>query len=164
LTFEELHQDGADGGRPALTADELIIVFHTTRGPVKGIFNLWTASRTSLDEPFSNIRSFDEINSGSGDYRPCVSPDGLTLYFDSTRDDGPPSFEIYKATRSSINQPFCNIQRYAPIRNDTYDQKAPYVTPDEKAIYCYSERGSEKGIWVSRKGKKDCPLPAAISS
>jgi hypothetical protein len=156
-TFDELHQGGADGGRPTLTADELIIVFASNRPGSAGDADLWTAWRSSLDALFSSLRPLDELNSPLGESRPCISPDGLTLYFDSTRDDGPPAFEIYKATRSSINQPFGNVQRYEPIRSQTYDQKAPYVTPDEKAIYCYSERGSEKGIWVSRKVKKTVP-------
>lgn len=150
-TFDELHQDGADGFRPSLTADELRIFFASTRPGSVGPINLWTATRPSIDAPFGELRALDELNTANGyEYRPCVLPDGLTLYFDGTIPDGHPGFNIYKATRPSTNELFGDLE-YVPINTDDYRESDTYVTPDEETIYFYSNREGKKGIWVSRR-------------
>ena len=92
---------------------------------------------------FSNPVPVTELNDGDT-WDVHVLPDGLTIYFDAIR-DGHGTWDIYKATRSSLSEPFENIERL-PINTDTYDERMAYVTPDESEIY-FSD---ESGIWYSQ--------------
>jgi len=45
-----------------------------------------------------------EINAASFDRAPFVSPDALTLYFDSDRNG---RYQLFRATRGSLGEPVC---------------------------------------------------------
>jgi hypothetical protein len=148
-TFDELSEDGK-AAAPSLTADELIIVFHSDNKPGSaGSYDLWMATRSNTNDPFSNIRALDEVNTTYADMHPSISSDGLTLYFASNRNDGHPGYNIYKATRSSRNDPFGNIE-YVEIGTDTFEKNCVHVTSYETTIYFNSDIAGETGIWVSR--------------
>lgn len=134
-TFEELHTGNESGGQPTLTDDELQIFFHSTRSGGAGGADLWTATRTSIEEPFGNIRPLYELNTSENENGPHIMPDGLTLYFYSLRDDGHPIGNLYRATRDSRIETFGNVQfiefpNYAQVWEEN-----PYVTADEKTIF-----------------------------
>jgi len=107
--FDELNEGGYDAVSPVLTADELIIVFHSEFRPGSaGARDLWTATRTEPNGVFGNITALDGINSSTDESNPYILPDGLTIYF--TRKDAGPDWNIYKATRASREEPFGDIQ------------------------------------------------------
>jgi len=146
--FDELHPGDYGGMKCSLTPDELTIFFQSKRpGSVTDDYsNLWMATRPSTDDPFTDLTPLDEINSTVYDHSPYIMPDGLTLYFTSNRTllEG-----IYKATRTSTNEPFGNVERLS-VSTIIYREFTPYVTADEKTIYFYSNRDAEgNGIWVS---------------
>ena len=144
-TFEELHIDDANGTQPALTADELEIFFHSTRPGGTGGIDLWTATRTSTEEPFGNIRPLYELNTPENESGPHIMPDGLTLYFNSVYRNGGSPNDLYKATRQSRNQTFENVQLIEFPNYAQVSEYNPYVTPDEKTIYI---QRAAKGIYV----------------
>jgi subtilisin family serine protease/Tol biopolymer transport system component len=149
-TFTELHPDDAPGSCMSLTSDELIIFFHSTReGSIPGAYcNLWTARRGSIEEPFTDLRPLDEINSSQTEFHPFVLPDGLTLYFSSNR-EGDYYTNIYKASRSSLDEPFGQIVQI-PVSTPDGLEEQPYVTADEKTLYYrYNDLGWINGIVVS---------------
>lgn len=158
-TFEELHIDDANGTQPALTADELEIFFHSTRPGGIGGVDLWTATRTSTEEPFGNIRPLYEINTTGGDAGPHVSPDGLTLYFTSDNREGFPPGQLFKSTRSSRNATFKNVQ-YMEFNNNLWAKDNCYVVPDEKALYYVGFGG---GIYMSELIEDQWVLDGASS-
>lgn len=69
---------------PALTDDMLTIVFAAT-GNSGTSFDLYLATRTSVDEPFGSIRLIANTISHGIESYPTISPDGLELIF--SRDD-----------------------------------------------------------------------------
>jgi len=128
-----------------LTEDELTLFYGSNRSG-KGC--IWMATRTSIDAPFSGPALVNELCDGPEISGPCILPDGLTIYYYALR-DGSPTYDIYKSTRSSTDEPFSDIQKVG-ISTDVYVEHNPYVTPDEGAIYFVSNRGTEGfGIWVS---------------
>jgi RHS repeat-associated protein len=143
-TFTELHYSGYTEARVSLTADELIIFWQSARPDGTGALDVWTASRTSTEQPFGNIRSLSEINTTNNDGGPCISPDGLILYFNSMYraggDEG--TTGIYKAMRSSLSEPFGNVQTVKIPGYEILWEHHPYVTADETALYYqYSDTG-----------------------
>jgi len=94
---------------PRLTSDELIIVFRSETIPGgQGGYDLWMASRPDRASPFDNVRNLAEINTAAHDVCPYVSPDGLTLVFQSgTYGD----WKFFSSTRQSLSEPFGNIEQ-----------------------------------------------------
>jgi hypothetical protein len=71
---------GTDNG-PTLTADELVIVFTSSRIASKGATNLWYATRTSKTDAFGVPKIVPTVNSDTFDDTPHLSADGCTHYF-----------------------------------------------------------------------------------
>jgi hypothetical protein len=86
--------NGVDNG-PTLTADELVIVFASSRLALLGATNLWYATRTSKAVPFGTPKLVPNVNSNAFDDTPHLTADGCTLYFSST---GSGSYDLYMST------------------------------------------------------------------
>jgi len=151
-TLTELDPDGEGANNPALTEDELILVFSSYRpGSTYGTerTNLWIATRESLDEPFTNLRPLDELNSSKHEQGGWLSADGLILYFDSNRDSI--GEDLFVAVRSSREEPFGDVQE---ISLSSYENKErqPWVTNGGRRLYFGLDDFGTKpaGIWLSR--------------
>jgi hypothetical protein len=83
--------NGTDNG-PTLTANELVIVFASTRLSSLGATNLWYATRPNTSAPFGTPQLVPNVNSNAFDDTPHLTADGCTLYFSST---GTGSFDLY---------------------------------------------------------------------
>ncbi len=106
VSIEELNSLGDKLQAPSLTQDELIMVFDAYEiSGGKGSYDIWMATRPDKNSSFTQYRNLSEINSEFDENRTSVSPDGLELYFDSNRNGQP---QIFKATRSSLDDPFGN--------------------------------------------------------
>jgi Tol biopolymer transport system component len=84
------------------SADELSVVFHSQTNSM-GLWDLYTASRSDKNSPFSNIRNITELNSISPDTGPSLSADGLTIYFASTSSG---QWQCYTAMRTTRDSAF----------------------------------------------------------
>ena len=155
-TFPELQGD-ANSASPALTSDELIIVFHSSQSGsiTNSDRTLWIASRTSIDEPFTNKRPLDEVNmSDRRHYHPCLSEDGLTLYFSSNREDET-DYNIYMAQRNSLEELFGPVTKVLDgVGNST---EGPYVSPVGQKLYFYDVTDEFEGTWLVEWEKQTAP-------
>lgn len=95
----------------SLTADGLELYFERT-SDLGSHFDgdLWVSKRASVSDPWAIPVPLNSVNTPGRDAFPYISPDGLTLYFDSTRD---PNYPIpgnlvngYVATRATRNDEF----------------------------------------------------------
>jgi len=88
------------------------------------------------------------VNTGAGNYRPCVSPDGLELYFN--RDDG----EIYVARRETPEGEWTTPVKLGPtINSPSYDVE-PCLSADGLSLYFTSDRPGTLGnfdLWVTTR-------------
>jgi hypothetical protein len=67
---------------PVITPDDLTIYWHSNRPDcnVSDLGDIWTAQRTSMDDPFGPARNVTEVNSPERDIPTFVTSDGCTLY------------------------------------------------------------------------------------
>jgi hypothetical protein len=67
---------------PVITPDDLTIYWHSNRPDceVPDLGDIWTAHRTSMDDPFGPARNVTEVNSPESDFPTFVTSDGCTLY------------------------------------------------------------------------------------
>jgi hypothetical protein len=77
---------------PTLTADELVIVFSSSRITTVSGTNLWYATRTNKTQPFNTPQLVPAVNSSFFDDTPHLTPDGCTLYWSSSVDG---SYDLY---------------------------------------------------------------------
>ena len=98
------------------------------------------------------------VNSPYGDYDPFISPDGLSLYFDSTRPSGHGRVDIWVATRATISDtwgPPVNLG--APV-NSEYKEGWPSVTADGLTlVFSANTPGGLGGwdLWLTTRPTKD---------
>jgi hypothetical protein len=84
--------------QPNVRRDGLEIFFWSDRPGGFGGPDLWSSSRASAHDPWSEpVNLGGNINSAAGESRPSLSWDGTTLYFGSTRVGG--QSDIYVTTR-----------------------------------------------------------------
>jgi Tol biopolymer transport system component len=84
---------------PALSPDELILVFTSLRAAGAGLggSNLWYATRQNATDDFSPPQLIPGVNSNVQEGDPMLSADGCELYFASNR-AGDGNYHLFRAT------------------------------------------------------------------
>jgi Tol biopolymer transport system component len=72
------------------------------------------------------------VNSEALEYAPCISADGLTLFFTRARAGMAGGPAIYLATRNSTTEPFGKPLRLAALEGFF---EAPTLSPEERSLY-----------------------------
>jgi hypothetical protein len=114
------HPLGIGDQRPSIRFDGLEIVFFSNRPGSVSMPNeknpstdIWVATRRSVEDPWdAPVRLANEVdptspfdtrvNTEAGEINPQLSPDGLALYFASSRSKGCGGFDIYVTTRTRL--------------------------------------------------------------
>ena len=107
-----------------------------------------------------------EVNSIASDGSPCISSDGLTLYFDSQRAGGFGDWDIWVTTRESINDDWGTPEPLPAPVNSIYADAGPSISADELSLYFASERPGGYGsfdIWVSRRKTREEPWGTPVN-
>ncbi len=97
------------------------------------------------------------VNTNFGELAPCVSKDGLSLYFFSDRPGGFGSNDIWVSKRASVNDPWGPPQNLGPTINTSADENAPTLSLDGHLLYFASDRPAGLGgldLYVSRRHNK----------
>jgi hypothetical protein len=134
---------------PAISPDELEIYFHY------GISDpsLWRSTRASKDEPWGPVARFTGLGEPACDLD--ISADGLTVYFDSNRSGGYGDWDIWMATRETVNAPWGEAVNLGPNVNGPGTQGYPSISNDGLALFY--RNGGLHGISVSTRPRKDAP-------
>jgi hypothetical protein len=86
--------------RPNVRHDGLEIVWDSTRTGTLGGPDIYSATRSSIDEPWGTAEHLGNgINSPAGESRASLSWDGTRLMFGSTKPGGEGAADIYTSTR-----------------------------------------------------------------
>jgi hypothetical protein len=86
---------------PMLTADGLTIYWTSTRahGGAQGEGDLWSATRSSISEPFVNPTPVRELNSDHNDSGTWIAPDGCRIYLATDRLGDAGGSDIWEAAK-----------------------------------------------------------------
>lgn len=173
LEMWDIHYQDKNDATPTLTSDELTMFYRSARS---GTYAIWMATRSSIVDTNDNFVEFTnpvmipELSDIGQTAEPCILPDGLTIYFTAIK-DGASVYDIYRATRDSLDQTFTNIEKVlipGQSNNITF-----YVTPDESEIYFSAGWSDTTGIWYTSLEKTavsmdikpgSCPNPLNIKS
>jgi Tol biopolymer transport system component len=93
----------ANDARPNVRRDGLEMVWDSDRFGTLGGPDIFTATRSSVDDPWGPAVHLDApINSSATESRATLSWDGTRMMFGSTRPGGEGSADIYTTTRSKV--------------------------------------------------------------
>ena len=94
------------------------------------------------------------INTAGNDSGPCISRDGLSLYFNSDSLGGYGNLDIFVSHRASMDEPWGPPQNLGPNVNSSGADNAPVFSPDEHWLYFQSTRPGGFGgadLYVARR-------------
>lgn len=135
--------DGLSGGNnttPHLSADRLSIVFMSDRN---GSLDLWAGERNGPQDGFGNVQAISGLNSSADEVRPWLSSDGLTIYFESNRDETT-GYDLWRATRSDVSERF-QAPTQLPGITTTRIEGSPSVTEDHLQLFYLSDSAENPG-------------------
>lgn len=129
---------------PTLTGDELTLLYSSLRTDASALTQLYAATRSSTNAPFSVSALMASVSDGSGnDSDPALSADGLTLYFQSDRGGGLGAGDIYVTTRTTLVTDF---QTPSPVDAvDTADDDTQPALDVDGSLWLASTRAGGLG-------------------
>ncbi len=91
------------------------------------------------------------LNSALNESAPALSPDGLSLYFQSGRDSANADFDLFVAHRAAIDLPWEPAVSLGPAVNSSAQDTSPSLSRDGTALFFASSRSGDFDIYVSRR-------------
>jgi hypothetical protein len=134
-----------DDGTPCPSADGLTLYFYSTRDGGVGGRDLYTASRATASDDFSNPALIQSVNSTTNDHLPRISGDGLTLLISSARTGGVGAGDLWLATRASVADSFDAAALLPGSINTTASEASGGLSEDGLRLYFDSNRAGGLG-------------------
>jgi hypothetical protein len=137
---------------PSLSADGLELYFSNSwySDPAK----LYVSTRASKADPWGPpVELGPPVNSANKQDCPCISADGLSLYFMSDRPGGnsnPTNSDIFVTTRPARSDPWGEPVKLGPNVNSDQYEYTPWVSPDGRSLF-FSRGYSKAHVFVSRR-------------
>jgi Tol biopolymer transport system component len=95
-----------------------------------------------LAKPFGDIRVVPGVNTANGEDGVSLSPDELTIYFASNRNDpGTPDYDIFVASRATVNADFGAASPITAV-NTGSDDRDPSISSDGLSLFFHSSRNA----------------------
>ena len=98
--------------------------------------DLWVTRRRTRDASWQEPENLGPlVNSTSGDSRVHISPDGLFLFFDSSRLGGYGESDLYVTGRKSLSDPWGQAVNLGPRVNSPTDEFNPNISADGRELF-----------------------------
>jgi len=137
---------------PSITSDGLEVYFWSNRPGGFGNWDLWVSTRTSTEEawlPATNLGA--KVNSSGLEAIPCISADGLELFFSLGSEE---TANLMVARRTTRTEPWGTRVSLGPVVNTSVREDTPKFTSDGLELYFISNRSGGRGladIWVATR-------------
>jgi hypothetical protein len=129
----------SDEQNPSLTGDALVLFFSSNREGTAGREDIYSAFRTSRTARFSPAARVIELSSGNKEGAPFITPDGLTIYFSSSRPGGKGGLDLWVAERPSRTLRF-DVPVPLPLLNSPFHEEDPSISADGRELFFSSNR------------------------
>ena len=121
---------------PSISSDGLSLYFSSERPGGDGGSDLYFTTRPTKNANWgAPVNLGPVVNSSSNDMNPCISADGLALFFRSGRPAGYGLSDIYLTTRASTSDPWSEPVNLGPIINNSATQVSHCISPDGSTLY-----------------------------
>ena len=155
----------AEENCPSISSNGLTLYFaRTTDGADWNKGDIYYATRSSKYAQFDNAKSLTEVNTSRGESMPCISENGLKLYFSSNRDNAG-DINIYVATRNNVSAPF-SAPTIVSNLSSTDPDLTPYIARDNYSFY-FTRRPTDgsNDIYIATRTSlsSDFGVPEAVT-
>jgi len=150
----------ANDWAPCISADGLSLYFASARpggygGTYMG-FDIWGTTRETTEGDWSTpVNVGLPVNSAFDETQPCLSADGLSLFFDSyNRVGGIGGTDLWVATRATVNDSWSEPVNFGPTVNTSSNDNAPSISADSLSLLFQSARAGVVGVvdlWVTTR-------------
>jgi Tol biopolymer transport system component len=138
VEIKETSETRWNSSRPFLTGDGLTLFFTSNRPGGSGGIDIWTTRRVHRDTPWQQpVNLGGPVNTDSNEQDPGLSPDGLTLYFSSTRNIKAPAVHLWMSRRKTLDALFEEPIQLGRDINAVRMQGAPCPTADGRGFLFY---------------------------
>jgi hypothetical protein len=157
------------------SADSLELYVSSDRPGGLGYFDMWRSTRENADNPWGPLANVQEINSSYNEVFPCLSADGLILYFSDwwewnaagNRPGGVGHHDLWMRTRPTTNDPWGPPANMGAIINSSTGDVSPSVSQDGKILIFASKRSGSLGgnydLWMSTRPTADSDWAAPVN-
>ncbi|MCX5644112.1 MAG: ankyrin repeat domain-containing protein [Phycisphaerae bacterium] len=157
---------------PYTSADGLSLYFLSRRPGGLGNADIWVTTRRTRDDPWgAPVNLGLPINSPAFEGAPCVSADGLELYFMSNRPGGCGGYDLWVSERATRSDAWGAPVNLGPKVNSAAAENKPSISADSLSLY-FSEHigtGARPGgfgredIWVTTRKSKNDPWGTPVN-
>ena len=157
----------------SISNDGLTLYFCSLRSGGYGSGDVYMTTRTNTNAPWGPaVNLGPKLNGSSFDGCPCISPDGLELYFISGRTGGYGDGDIYVIRRATPNDPWGEPVNIGPEVNSPYNEVPISLSPDGLLLLfddSFSDRGPRPGgygdadMWMTRRASLSDPWQAPVN-
>jgi len=167
----QINHSNAFQATPWLSRDGLLLYFSSDRPGGYGEIDLWVAERNSVNDVWNSPTNLGPtINTTRSELSPCLSADGLTLYFEdgnpygvASRAGGPGHYQIWTATRSNGANPWNTPTDLGPPVGSSSVDDYPHLAADGLSLYFTSMRSGQAGLYVARRADPWTPWLTATN-
>jgi Tol biopolymer transport system component len=144
---------------PEISADGLSLFFHSNRPGGSGGDDIWMARRaTKGDNCGAPVNLGAAINSPRDESGPCISTDGLSLYFGSNRPGGYAEYDLWVSTRTTVQEDWNAPVNLGPTVNSLSVALEPSISRDGLALFFSSSVGfGSADLWVTTRPTANAP-------
>jgi hypothetical protein len=158
-----------------ISADSLELYVSSDRPGGHGYFDMWRSTRENTDNPWGPLVNVQEINGRYNEIFPCLSADGLTLYFSDwydwnaagNRPGGVGHHDLWMCTRLSTDDHWGPPVNMGVIINSSDADVSPGVSQDGKILIFTSKRsgglGSNYDLWMSTRPDAESDWAAPVN-
>ena len=144
---------------PSISADGLSLYFTSRRPGSQGADDIWVTTRPTKDAPWSTPVNLG-FNSSPDDWAPCISADGLELFFTSPRSGGYGGYDIWVTTRATTEGDWGTPVNLGPTINSPSVDAGPDISADGLSLFFHSTRPGGYGVgdlYVTTRATKNDP-------
>jgi hypothetical protein len=162
---------GSGSLSPWLSADGLTLYFGSDRPGGYGLADIWVSERSSAQENWGEpVNLGPEVNTSAPEGLPCLSADGLTLYFGDgnpyslpARNGSADNYQIWMTTRATRQSPWVTpVELEAPVNSASFEA-FPFLSGDGLSLYFTSTRTGSYGLNVAWRASPTEPWLTATN-
>ncbi len=150
---------------PCVSADGLTLYFNSDRPGGYGDFDIWMTRRSTKESDWETpVNLGPPINSSASETEPCISSDGLTLYFDSNRTGSFGDYDLYISSRPTKDDNWLEpVNLGQTINSQSFDRGAS-ISSNGLALFLTSGRSyGYSYLWVTTRANAFEPWAAPIN-
>ena len=132
---------------PSIPADGLELYFESDRPGGEGTYDIWVSTRASKEDDWGAPTNLGaSINTSEWQNSPCISADGLELYFND--------WGLWVVRRATVSDPWGEPENGSLINVNTSNvSSGPCLSSDGLSLFLYS--WDEQDLYVSTRPTRD---------